>query len=536
MAVDEWEALQPNNHVVSRPWAAFAVALFLALLDLGLWYYSTSVAEQRARDRFLYQVDRAESALVGRMNDYQQVLRGGLGLYAASDTVDRTEWRTYVEALQLDSYLPGVQSVAFSPIVRAEDRSAHESDVRAEGFPDYSIFPAELPFPVSCVVLYIEPLKGRNLRAIGYDMYSEAVRREAMDRARDTGKPALSGKVRLVFEEAPDIQPGFLVYLPVYRNGWPVSTVDERRRALFGFINSSFRAGDFLGTLLRGVHADVELDLFDGKPSTDDLLYSSERTTRAPRHTVDREIEIAGHRWTARFRSSADFEELTEDNRPLLILVFGAVLSLALFLILLMNAQYQRHMSEAAVALSLANQQLELLSVSDSLTGLFNRRRLDEKLREDFLALRRGGRNFSLLMIDVDHFKQINDTYGHQTGDEVLKRLARLIDDNTRATDFVARYGGEEFAVLMHNTESEMDGSVVAEKIRHAVADSTFSNGGKVTVSVGVSRSCSADASEMDILRRADRALYQAKEQGRDRVCTEFAKELHLDTAQRGVE
>lgn len=524
MAVDEWRALQPDNHVVSRPWAAFAVALFLALVDLGLWYHSSSVAEQRARDRFLYRADMAESVLVGRMNDYQQVLRGGLGLYAASETVDRTEWRTYVEALQLESYLPGVQSVAFSPIVRAEDRRAHESGIRAEGFPDYSIFPAETALPVSCVVLYIEPFKGRNLRAVGYDMYSEAVRREAMDRARDSGKPALSGKVQLVFEEAPDIQPGFLMYLPVYRNGWPVSTVDERRRALFGFINSSFRAKDFLGLLLRGSRADVELELFDGKPSPEDLLYFSGQKAHAPRHTVDREIEIAGHRWTARFRSSAEFEELTEDNRPLLILVFGAALSVALFLILLMNARYQRHMNEAAVALSLANQQLALLSVSDSLTGVFNRRRLDEKLKEDFLELRRGGRNFSLLMVDADHFKQINDTHGHQTGDEVLKRLAHLLADSTRATDFVARYGGEEFAVLMPDTESETDGVVVAEKIRRAVEEYRFPQVGRVTVSVGVSCSSPMDASETDIFRRADRALYQAKEQGRNRVCSVFEK------------
>lgn len=524
MATNEWEALHPNHHVASRPWTAFAAASLLVLMAVGFWYYSTSVVEQRARDRFLYRVEMAEAALVGRMNDYQQVLRGGLGLYAASETVSRQEWRTYVASLQLESYLPGVQSVAFSPIVRVEDRHAHESIIRAEGFPDYAIFPGDSPFPVSCVVLYIEPFKGRNLRAVGYDMYSEAVRREAMDRARDSGKPALSGRVQLVFEEAPDIQPGFLVYLPVYRNGWPVSTVEERRRALFGFINSAFRARDFLGTLLRGAHSDVELDLFDGRPSADDRLYSSERATRVPRHTVDREIEIAGHLWTARFHSNAEFEELTEDNRPLLILMFGVALSLAVFVILQMNARYQRNMNDAAVALSLANRQLELLSVSDALTGSFNRRRLDEKLREDLLELGRGGRDFSVLMIDVDHFKKINDTYGHQTGDRVLRRLARLLADNTRATDFVARYGGEEFVVLMPNTESEADGVAVAEKIREAVADGVFPKVGRVTVSIGVSRSRPTDASEADILQRADRALYRAKEQGRNRVCSVFEK------------
>ncbi len=524
MSANEWESLQTTSHVLNRPSAAFVAAAFLTLLTVALWFYSASTVEQRARDRFLYQADLAENVLVGRMNDYQQVLRGGQGLYAASETVSREEWRTYVESLQLRSYLPGVQSVAFSPVVQAEDRRAHEAAVRAEGFPDYSIFPEESPFAVSCVVLYIEPFSGRNLRAVGFDMYSETVRREAMDRARDTGKPALSGKVRLVFEEAPDIQSGFLVYLPIYRNGWPISTVDERRRALFGFINSSFRANDFLATLLRGAHADVELDLFDGKPSPDDLLYASEQAARVPRLVVDREIEIAGRRWTARFRSSIQFEELTEDNRPMLVLVFGVVLNLAVFLILSMNARYQKHVNETAAALSLANEKLEHLSVCDALTGIFNRRRLDEKLREDFLELGRGGRNFSLLMIDADHFKRINDAYGHQAGDEVLKRLARLLGDNTRATDFVARYGGEEFAVLIPNTEGEMDGVAVAEKIRKAVAESDCPRAGRVTISVGVSCSSTNDGSEADIVQRADRALYLAKEQGRNRVCSVFAE------------
>lgn len=524
MSTNEWEALQSSRHVLNRPSAAFVAAAFLMLLTVALWFYSTSTVEQRARDRFLYRVDMAENVLVGRMNDYQQVLRGGQGVYAASETVSRAEWRIYVESLQLDSYLPGVQSVAFSPIVRAEDRRAHESAVRAEGFPDYSIFPEESSFAVSCVVLYIEPFRGRNLRAVGYDMYSETVRREAMDRARDTGKPALSGKVRLVFEEAPDVQPGFLVYLPIYRNGWPISTVDERRQALLGFINSSFRANDFLALLLRGTHADVELNLFDGRPSPDDLLYASEQTARVPRHVADREIEIAGRRWTARFSSSNAFEELTEDNRPILILVFGVVLNLAVFLILSMNARYQKHVSETAAALSLANEQLERLSVCDALTGIFNRRHFDEKLREDFLELGRGGRNFSLLMIDADHFKRINDTYGHQTGDEVLKRLARLLGDNTRATDFVARYGGEEFSVLIPNTEGELDGVAVGEKIRNAVAASDFPNVGRITVSVGVSCSSKTDGSDADIVRRADKALYLAKAQGRNRACFVFAE------------
>ncbi|HEY4312363.1 MAG TPA: GGDEF domain-containing protein [Pirellulales bacterium] len=148
---------------------------------------------------------------------------------------------------------------------------------------------------------------------------------------------------------------------------------------------------------------------------------------------------------------------------------------------------------------------------SDQLTGVSNRKALDETLESSFALLTRYDQGFSIAMFDIDHFKQVNDVQGHVFGDQILQKVARILDDETRATDLVARYGGEEFVVVMPHTD--LDGaSCFAEKIRLAVA-----NSGLVTLSGGV-----ASASHQDdpktLVARADAALYAAKGAGRNRV------------------
>ena len=183
-----------------------------------------------------------------------------------------------------------------------------------------------------------------------------------------------------------------------------------------------------------------------------------------------------------------------------------------------LNASLEQQVAERTEALTIANRELEQLSISDALTGVNNRRRFDEKLREYFAMEKRNGAAYSLLVVDVDHFKNINDTYGHPTGDSVLQQLASLLKNNVRESDFVARYGGEEFVVLLYNINGITDGCSVADKLRTAVANHSFATVGKVTISVGLSQSSPVDANESMIVQRADAALYAAKRNGRNRV------------------
>lgn len=183
-----------------------------------------------------------------------------------------------------------------------------------------------------------------------------------------------------------------------------------------------------------------------------------------------------------------------------------------------LNASLEQQVRERTEALSIANQELERLATIDGLTGLNNRRRFDARLHESFQLMRRTERGFCLMLIDVDHFKSINDQHGHQSGDEVLRRLGHLLTQCTRVTDFVARYGGEEFVVLVPDVQDEDEGRLIAEKIRTTIAGAVFPAVGRVTASVGLSCTRKGDTEAGEVVARADQALYQAKAEGRNRV------------------
>lgn len=190
------------------------------------------------------------------------------------------------------------------------------------------------------------------------------------------------------------------------------------------------------------------------------------------------------------------------------------------------NASLEATVAQRTEALTRANEELARLATRDALTGLYNRRRFDERLDECFQTFRRTSRPFALLSIDADHFKRVNDTHGHPAGDEVLRQLAQLLSEQVRAADFVARYGGEEFVVLLPETSKVVDAQTVAEKIRVAVEAAAFPGVGQVTISVGLSLSDASDADASAVMRRADDALYQAKAAGRNRVAS-VASEAH---------
>jgi diguanylate cyclase (GGDEF)-like protein len=162
------------------------------------------------------------------------------------------------------------------------------------------------------------------------------------------------------------------------------------------------------------------------------------------------------------------------------------------------------------------NEELETLSVTDGLTGLHNRRRLMESLTDEVRRSQRLKHTFSVLMVDVDHFKKYNDTFGHLAGDGVLARVAALLREATREVDDVARYGGEEFLVMLPET-GMTEALEIAERVRARVAAEVFP-GRRITVSIGVSEFPLYGNTPEEVIAAADEALYEAKREGRDRV------------------
>lgn len=179
--------------------------------------------------------------------------------------------------------------------------------------------------------------------------------------------------------------------------------------------------------------------------------------------------------------------------------------------------QLEQMVAERTEALEAAMKASEALARRDALTGLLNRLAANERLQEEFLRMKRTGQVYSVLLMDIDHFKQVNDTYGHETGDQVLKTVADVLENNVRSTDLVFRYGGEEFLILLPVTGHE-GAQVIAEKIRSAVEANLFGSWLQITISVGISSALLDDANDQEVTRRADSALYMAKNGGRNQT------------------
>jgi diguanylate cyclase (GGDEF)-like protein/PAS domain S-box-containing protein len=160
--------------------------------------------------------------------------------------------------------------------------------------------------------------------------------------------------------------------------------------------------------------------------------------------------------------------------------------------------------------------ELQRLAITDNLTQAYNRTKYEEVIKREIERTKRSSRPLSIAMFDIDHFKEVNDTYGHNVGDYVLKTLSQIAKKNIRDIDYLIRWGGEEFIVIALDTDLR-GAEVMAEKIRHAIGNFSFDKVSRVTVSFGVTQ-FKQDDTEDSFIKRVDDALYRAKEKGRNRV------------------
>ncbi|OQW91849.1 MAG: hypothetical protein BWK79_15980 [Beggiatoa sp. IS2] len=333
--------LQP----ISIAWVVLVIALITTLLG---WFLISKINRQQIKNTvFDYRVEQIKNAITSRMFVYQQTLEGGVGLFAASDFVERYEWYEYVKNLHLNENYPGIQGIGFSQRILPEDKDRHLAKIRAEGgfFKNYTIKPEGIRTEYTSIV-YLEPLDKRNQQAIGYDMFSEPTRREAMERARDTGNPALSGKVTLVQEIDANVQVGFLLYIPVYRDGYPHETVTEKRANLVGYVYSPFRINDLMLGIFGNVPPDINLHIYDGEATNgldnNKFMYGAitqycDKNHQLNYHPQFNRIEIinfAGHSWTIRFDTLPAFDQATKTYTARIVLFSGLIGSFLLFVVI----------------------------------------------------------------------------------------------------------------------------------------------------------------------------------------------------------
>ncbi len=707
MRIDNFQRTSFELHQVRHaPWLLAGLVL-LAALSVTWVLYEAARQEtlESHRSEFQSRARDLGQRLEQRMGTYEQVLRGAQGLYFSSQQVSRWEFAEYIRALRLEENYPGVLGIGVADMFPASLLPAHEAQMQTEGFPEYHVWPAG-ERPLYTAITRIEPFEGVNRNALGFDMFSEPVRRAAMEQARDTGRAALSGKVTLVQETHDSTQPGMLMYLPLYRQWMPTSTLEERRASFMGWVYAPFRMNDLMAGLGATRPGEFAIKLFDGESlAPANTLFNSDQGA-PPRQSLMRNVEllnVAGHPWTLVVDSRPAFEAEATSGKPVYTAVAGIALSLLLSLLIFLlasgrvravhlannmtrelrnardelevrvkertadlqasNEKLSRNISERASIeadlrasrerlasvfdavkdglvvqsrngsfvelnrsaeniLGLKSNQVpaghslsdfvetvhedgtsfnpelhparvsvethkpqrdvvmglirpdgsqrwvsintELLFDSqgevdlvvsnfsditdkkaseeliwhqanyDALTGLPNRRLFQEHLETEMKKSERSNQPLALMFLDLDHFKDVNDTLGHDIGDVLLKEAARRLRSCVRASDTVARLGGDEFTIILSELDSLSSIAVVAQNILQRMSE-PFQLGidsAYVGASIGITL-FPQDATDVEaLLKNADQAMYSAKNQGRNRY-RYFTESMQQATATR---
>lgn len=298
------------------------------VLIYGVWSFSERYFFKQAQARFEHHVDENQYTLKSHLLQYENALRSGVGFFQSSDDVSRDDWRRFIGILDPKTYYPGVLGIGYSMMLPETQVASITQKIR-EGKDSFPKRTDTGEVKTHSAILYLEPLNQRNRVAIGYDMFSESVRREAMQRARDSAKAALSGKVILIQEIDKDIQAGVLMYLPCYADADDANTLEKRRRSLLGFVYAPFRMDDLINAI--GTHKEaLFLEIYDGERSgRDNLLYRSpEMLHHRSDHFAHRTLSIGGREWHLHYASSPTFDARHNTLYPIVFALIGLILYL----------------------------------------------------------------------------------------------------------------------------------------------------------------------------------------------------------------
>lgn len=319
------ENIEEKEFIHSRYFTLFSFSVSLLML-FGVWFFSERYFFNQAQSRFEHHVNEDVFTLQNRLQQYENILRGGVGFFQASDIVTRNDWYRFIKSIDLKQYYPGIQGMGYSMVIPPDKLSIIEDKIHREGYSSFEVKPKGLR-EYYTAILYLEPLDRRNQAAIGYDMFSEPVRHEAMERARDSGKAALSGKVTLVQEIDKDVQAGVLMYLPYYAEEMDIDTIEKRRRALLGYVYAPFRMGDLINA--NFTHQKImQIEIYDGeRKGKEHLLYKSPNASNyLSEHYVQRTVSVGGRIWHIHYSSSADFDTHNSSRYPILFAIIGLIL------------------------------------------------------------------------------------------------------------------------------------------------------------------------------------------------------------------
>jgi diguanylate cyclase (GGDEF)-like protein len=483
------------------------------VLSLCAWSVATHWEDKVADLQFAARANNMAQTLQTGLNEHFAKIIALRALFEASEQgVSRDEFRNFTDRI-LEGY-PAILSMSWIPRVKRSDRRAHEQAAIREGIANYTIRtvkpdgsmvrsgPEDEYFPV-----YYTSDRQRAEAIYGLDLSDGDIREETIDRARDADQLTSSKNLTLQTDRQ-----GFLVLSPLYKHGLPHISTEERRTNLVGIVQGVFQIDVLVDTILGGIESPIDFYVYDTSAEPDAQPIYSRTQKRRPALlsrkasetlTWSRDITVADTQW--RFMAAPAANQPPGHFSAWILLGAG-------LLVTVVGVAFMRSSARHYLRLVEANQKVSRHALTSVLTGLPNRRAFFQQLNESLTQS-----PVTVFFIGLDHFKNVNDTLGHSTGDALLMQAAERLRNVVEAPGMVARFGGDEFGVLCVGDIDQSQVCVLAGKIVEALDGKYPVKDGKVniTASVGVTRAEPGELGPEAILMHADLALRRAKEDGR---------------------